>query len=886
MVASPLGPPCLERPHVTSAAATRRHLRRRALRRPALLAALLVIATGCTPAAVLEQTTSSTGPPEGSVAVERQPTRAAGAFVDSLGVNVHWDYPDTPYGGDYEGVRRLLVDSGIAHVRGQEMRAADLHRDGITTTVVVDRRTGDEDTPAARLEAMRPLIASGAVDALEGPNEPDLFWTREDRRYRGEPFPQGPLLWQQELYRAAQSDSSSARLPVIGMSFGRTYWGGGHPYGAGQLRGSADWGNIHPYPGPNTFTDPVPYAGIDRYYWNADFPSLSMDRHPINLETYRPPFGDLPMSATENGYSTWRLGQSEKMQGRYMPRLFLEGFRLGLERTYSYELVDEFVDPSGEDREAHFGLVRHDLTPKPAYTAVQSLLRAVGDGADPGAAVTERLDYRLDVTPPAGFDARYLHHVVLQRRDGSHVIALWHEVSGDDLSGRDKTPPEPIREVEQPPMDVSLGLATGDDRLGLATVRTLDDEGHLQETGATNDGDTLQLSVPDRVTLVDIPASATSMPRPPGDAPATPSPPPGDTGGPPAPPVSVPVPAPTSVPVPIPDAPVGAPEPTSPGPATFERIAGADRVGTALAAAAALAPEGSTPASAAVVAGSDDFADAMVGAPLSRAVEGPLLLSGREGLDPRTGDGLRRLLAPGATVHLLGGTEALDRQVERDVLALGFTVRRLSGADRYQTAAATSEEVAARSGGRCEPVLATGRGFADSASASGLLASEGRTLLFTDGDQLPASTVASLTRCLPGLRGQVTAVGGPAAAAVEGAALATAAGLRTSSLVGSDRYETSVAVWSSQTERSEQVDGVVLASGNSFADALVGGTFRMPVLLTAPSGLPDVVRDALRRRPPDRLVVIGGRAALPDRVAAAAEEASKTGKAYEERTKL
>ena len=442
------------------------------------------------------------------------PVTPAAAFTGSVGVNVHWDFLDTPYGSRYEEVRDALVASGIRHVRGADTsRAPDLARRGVATTVLVDQGPDGRGDPARTVERLAPLAATGAVDAVEGPNEGDVFWTEHGLTHRGQPFPAGVLAWQRDLWRAVRADDRTRHLTVIGPSLGGTYWGGGNPFAPGSLAGVADWANIHPYAAGNPYADRFSYGGIDDYYDSADFPSVALDRYPITLETYRPPFGDAPVAATEAGWSTWRLGPSEPTQAAYLSRLFLECYRLGLARCYSYELVDEFPDPAGDDREAHFGILRHDLSPKPAYTAVQALMAAVGDdtadpGGDPAATADDRAagatlaGARLTVAPPAGYDAETVHHVVLVRHDGTAVVVLWQEVSRDDIGGDDEEPPQPVREVDQPAVDVSLDLGA---RAAGARVQVIAPDGRLEDAGARRSGTRWSFAVPDRVTLVTVP---------------------------------------------------------------------------------------------------------------------------------------------------------------------------------------------------------------------------------------------------------------------------------------------------------------------------------------------------------------------------------------------
>ena len=78
---------------------------------------------------------------------------------------------------------------------------------------------------------------------------------------------------------------------------------------------------------------------------------------------------------TEAGYhnalssTTGQPPASEEAAAVYMPRLLATAFGAGVERTFIYELVDEKPDPGLIDAEQHFGLLRNDLSPKPAFTA-------------------------------------------------------------------------------------------------------------------------------------------------------------------------------------------------------------------------------------------------------------------------------------------------------------------------------------------------------------------------------------------------------------------------------------------------------------------------------------------------------------------------------------
>ncbi|MEZ0112338.1 putative cell wall-binding protein [Catenulispora sp. EB89] len=76
----------------------------------------------------------------------------------------------------------------------------------------------------------------------------------------------------------------------------------------------------------------------------------------------------------------------------------------------------------------------------------------------------------------------------------------------------------------------------------------------------------------------------------------------------------------------------------------------------------------------------DTAVDALAGSALAGEKRGPLLLTPRDSRDTRDLAELHRTLPRGATVYLLGGTDALSANVQNQVTAAGFVPKRLQGA--------------------------------------------------------------------------------------------------------------------------------------------------------------------------------------------------------------
>lgn len=249
------------------------------------------------------------------------------------------------------------------------------------------------------------------------------------------------------------------------------------------------------------------------------------------------------------------------------------------------------------------------------------------------------------------------------------------------------------------------------------------------------------------------------------------------------------------------------------------RVSGADRVGTSVAASQTAFPAANT-AQAVVLARSDGFADALAGTPLAVGKHGPLLLTGSGALSTATRAEILRVLAPGGTVYLLGGTSALSPAVASAVTALGHPVVRVSGTDRF----ATAVQVAGQLGNPTIAFEADGTTFADALSAGAAAAASGGAILLTAGPSQSSATAAYLA-AHPGATRY--AIGGPAAAADHGA----------TPYVGSDRFATSVLVAQAFFTAPQSIG---FASGITFPDALSGGSVTAmnhgPVLLVPTVG--------------------------------------------------
>ena len=278
------------------------------------------------------------------------------------------------------------------------------------------------------------------------------------------------------------------------------------------------------------------------------------------------------------------------------------------------------------------------------------------------------------------------------------------------------------------------------------------------------------------------------------------------------------------------------------------RIAGADRFLTAVAASQARFAAGS--AGSVVLVRSDGFADALAGTPLAVSKKGPLLLTPSASLDPRTEAEIKRVLPGGATVYVLGGTSAVSGAVVAALTTDGYSVTRIGGVDRYDTAV----KIAAAIGTPAAILLATGVSPGDALAGGAAAAKLKGVVVLTSDSTMPpeTSTYLGANTAVP-----VYALGGPAAAADPAA----------TPIVGVDRYDTSVQV---ARKFFTSPTAVGLANGFAFADALSGGaaigTLGGPLVLVDPSILPASVHLYLVsiHAGVTRAEVYGGTATVPE----------------------
>ncbi|GHC13287.1 hypothetical protein [Cerasicoccus arenae] len=306
-----------------------------------------------------------------------EPTQKTEDIIESIGVCTHWDYPNSPYGFAYSEAKNRLEEVGVRYIRDRfTIRTVELFEDlGVKSTVTM---LPDMDSYLNKIRNN-----PEAVVAVEGLNETD-----EDPNSG---FPQATRIAQADLYNAIKLNLSTHHLPVIAPSI------------AYRLN--------------NNILAPLDYFdySVMHSYASGGLPS-SVDPF---MESANKVLGSnvylKPVVATECGYHTafGRVesqppGVPESVHAKYILRLLCEYFNRGITRTHLYEFIDSYEHSrNGNVSEANYGLLRYDLSRKPAFNALRNFITLLED---------ENSNFRpqaLDVNIQS--DSPSIHYTILQK---------------------------------------------------------------------------------------------------------------------------------------------------------------------------------------------------------------------------------------------------------------------------------------------------------------------------------------------------------------------------------------------------------------------------------------------------------------------------------------
>ncbi|MBO1909966.1 cell wall-binding repeat-containing protein, partial [Microvirga sp. 3-52] len=290
-------------------------------------------------------------------------------------------------------------------------------------------------------------------------------------------------------------------------------------------------------------------------------------------------------------------------------------------------------------------------------------------------------------------------------------------------------------------------------------------------------------------------------------------------------------------------------------PTGVDRISDANRYLTAI----EISQEGWTKSDTIVLARGDNYADALAGVPFAHQLNAPILLTLPNDLYEETLAEIARLGAK--KVVILGGESAISAKVAGELKAAGLTVERISGSDRFETAAKIASEMESSD----KVIIANGMDFPDALSVAAHAAKSGMPILLTQADKLPVKTVEALER----LGATKTIVVGGKTVVSEKVVKQLP---KPTTLSGADRYETNIAVAEHFGVTSKHM---YVATGQNYADALTGAVLAAKndsAVLLVHARIPDVVTTYISDQDLKRLTIFGGESAVSKKVANELEE--------------
>jgi hypothetical protein len=338
--------------------------------------------------------------------------KSADSFVDSVGINVHFGYNNTPYYTLSSQLVTYLGQLGVRHLRDNmewEGTTASsplyaIHNQlgalGIKTDYILTSLT----QPMSQVASFAGLVND--MEAVEATNEYDAS---------------GDANWvanitaqQTTLYNQIHGSTATKGVTVLAPALAQSY----NDPQLGNLSAISDASNLHAY-----------FAG-----WNPGNPGTGGAANAAYYLQYVNDPGK-PTWITETGYYSDHVpygggfGVGEALQATYTPRSMFQWWMAGATRSYTYELIDAISSNN------FWGLIRYDGTPKPAFYAAKNLLTLL---SDPGAPFSPgSLAYSL-----SGASSQ-VQQLLFQKRDGSFYLALWVEAAGmNAITGADITVPQ------------------------------------------------------------------------------------------------------------------------------------------------------------------------------------------------------------------------------------------------------------------------------------------------------------------------------------------------------------------------------------------------------------------------------------------------------------
>ena len=274
------------------------------------------------------------------------------------------------------------------------------------------------------------------------------------------------------------------------------------------------------------------------------------------------------------------------------------------------------------------------------------------------------------------------------------------------------------------------------------------------------------------------------------------------------------------------------------------RVAGSNRYDTAI-----QVNKHFTESKYAVLASGEGFADALTGGQLAGILNAPIYLTPAKALPSGVLNEFTRLGVE--EIYIVGGTSSVSAAVE-ETLKEAYTVHRLSGANRYETAQAVVNLMVSTSPDSTPLYFADGRNFPDALSANPYVTANKGILELISGDHTVYSKdYLYPARAIFGGENSVKTIDVPR-------------------IAGANRYATSMEIF----KKFDNPETVILVDGTNYPDALSAAGYAAdidaPIVLVAKSGLTAEQKDLLKDV--NLVIISGGTNSVSEKVEQDAKE--------------
>ena len=286
------------------------------------------------------------------------------------------------------------------------------------------------------------------------------------------------------------------------------------------------------------------------------------------------------------------------------------------------------------------------------------------------------------------------------------------------------------------------------------------------------------------------------------------------------------------------------PETPAQTPKATTRVAGADRINTAV----EVSKKYYNTADTVIVANYEQFADSLSASALSKQLKAPILLVKKDQLDSVVAQEIKRLGAK--NVIVIGGEKSIDKT--KNSLSQ-YNVRTIAGANRYETSAKIAQEIIKRTG-TTQAVIASGETFADALTVAPLANKNNMPILLVQPNNIPKATQEVLKQIKKAI-----IVGGEKTISKEVENKLPNA----TRIAGANRYETAKKIYEYGFKDRKEVN---IANGTNFADSLVIGSIDCPILLAESNEVPEATKQAIKDSKFEKVNVFGGENSIDESV--------------------